>query len=340
MAFPTQPGPRRVGPAADGGRGPRERLPGAGRPQVGAAQYGKEGGLCPARIEEGGCAGLAGAPCPRPIPAAPRAAAAQFAVPAPRRPFGPAGPPPRRYISKAGRAPRPISRLVADGSRLSVLPSPAFFCPCLFLQGHGGGGAGHASLVAAGAASAGPELPPAQGQEERVADQREPASGRAPTNRCGARSRPACAVPPSSSPPPRRRRLPHSCRSCSAFSAARLALRERSASGRCSQRRSQAAERQPGAARAHAAVTHLQSLRQLLTRHHGPRKSQGGQLEERLSGTQEKEFWAGPVAAGVSTGSAALPPGALCFRVGASLAQALPDRSARSALAKRSGFGW
>lgn len=159
-----------------------------------------------------------------------------------------------------------------------------FFCPCLFLQRSQEVGAGHASLVAAGAASAGPELPPAQGQEERVADQREPASGRAPTNRCGARSRPACAVPPSSlRPRPRRRRLP-------LLPLLTLLLRRASGTQRAAAPAAGAASGEPGRerraaaredARAHAAVTHLQSLRQLLTRHHGPRKSQGGgQLEE------------------------------------------------------------
>ncbi|KAL4674507.1 hypothetical protein H8959_018441 [Pygathrix nigripes] len=46
------------------------------------------------------------------------------------------------------------------------------------------------------------EAPSPQGLEERSADQRKPASGCAPTNRCGARSRAACAVPPSAPAPP------------------------------------------------------------------------------------------------------------------------------------------
>ena len=178
---------------------------------------------------------------------------------------------------------------MADGSRLFVLPSDFLLSLSVSAEVIGGGGR---TGVPGGCGSriCGPRTPsPAptsKGQEERVADQREPASGRAPTNRCGARSRPACAVPPSSlRPRPRRRR-----RRLPLLPLLTLLLRRASGTQRAAAPAAGAASGEPGRehraapredARAHAAVTHLQSLRQLLTRHHGPRKSQGGgQLEE------------------------------------------------------------
>lgn len=103
---------------------------------------------------------------------------------------------------------RPISRLVAGALVLrsqSVCPCfpLTFSCP-LSVSAEVTGGGGRARVPRGSFGSA--ESPNPPGREECVADQREPASGRAPTNRCGARSRPACAVPPSAPRP--RRRLP------------------------------------------------------------------------------------------------------------------------------------
>lgn len=136
---PTQPGPRRGG--TGGGRRPGTpsacRAPG----DAGAEQLSTERrGLCPARIEEGAARACGRAVSPPRLQPAPRAAAAQFlcASPAP----APSGrrPRPSRYIVKVGRAPQPISRLVADGSRLSVLPSDFLLSLPVSAEVTGGGG--------------------------------------------------------------------------------------------------------------------------------------------------------------------------------------------------------
>lgn len=145
----------------------------------------------------------------------------------------------------------------------------------------------------------------------------EPESGRAPTSRCGARSRPARARPPPSSLRPRRtspssrsasaapRRASHSeSRSGSGASRIRRQSRaagdtEQSPRGRQGTRRT----RPPSASAATAEQTPWPAEK--------PRRKAAGRNS---SGTRRRRsFWAGPVVVGVSTRSAALAVGALAF---------------------------
>lgn len=83
-----------VGPAADGGRGPRAS---AGRraTQVQSSSV-RKGGVCAQPGSRRGLRGLAGAPCPRPGSSPPLAPPPRSSfVPAPRPPLRAAGPAPR-----------------------------------------------------------------------------------------------------------------------------------------------------------------------------------------------------------------------------------------------------
>lgn len=145
-----------------------------------------------------------------------------------------------------------------------------------------------------------------------MADQRAPASGRAPTNRCGARSRPACAAPPSALRPPPPPPPPPPPAPASAPPARVWHSESRSGSGGCSLRRTgpgpptSSPGGREGARRTHPPSAPAAAADPPPWPAEKPRRRAAGRNS---SGTRRRRsFWAGPVAVGVSTGSAALYP--------------------------------